>query len=103
MAGVRRVLLGDRRQHRVLASRLVRVLGAEPADLLEAALDRTRPGREVVEEAAQEVLPIAELLVDEVLPRRLLVLRELPDQVDAHDVLVAEAHGRAELMGEPES
>src|SRR5829696_6017097 len=92
MARVRCVLLGDRREDGVLASRLVRVLRGQLADLLEPALDRARPGREVVVLAANEVLAVAELLVDQVLLRGRLVLRELPDHEDAHDVLVAQAH-----------
>ena len=92
MARIRRVLLGDRGQDRVLALRLVRVLRGHLADGLEAALDRAGPRREVVVLTANEVLAVAEHLVDDVLPRRLLVLRELPDQVHAHHVLVPETH-----------
>ena len=45
VTGVRRLLLGDgRREH--LALRLVRVLGRQLTDRLEAALDRARPGQE---------------------------------------------------------
>src|SRR4026209_505305 len=80
MPRIRRVLLGNRREDPVLAPRLLRILRREPPDRLEAALDRPRPRREVVVEAAKEVLAEAELLVDDVLLCRLLVLGELPDE-----------------------
>ena len=90
VAEVDGVLAGDQIKHFVLA--FVRVGSKLPR----VVVHRTPEGREVVELAVLERPLIVDLQVGDEPFRELLLLRELPDRVDAHHVLESETlHGPA--------
>ena len=93
VADVVRVLLGDRRQDRVLPFRLVRVGLQRPCG--SPGRKRTGEAREVVE-LRRDRRSLVRLMqeIDEELVRVRLILRELPDRLTTHQVLEAETSVR---------
>src|SRR5256885_1443781 len=86
--GVERVLVRDRREDLIVATRRVRVARRKLLDPLERK--RSRERREVVELRRHERVLVVDLEVGHELLRRRNVLRELPDRVTAHHVLEPE-------------